>query len=191
MYEYEKKYEEGRLLCQNCRKGFHAVAVAAPPGGFLVRGKDCKYYSGYGFFHLHRLGYSFLGDDKEVGRGKNTGKKNDVVVEISDDSDDDEWKKMNVKNETVPRNIKREVKAEGSNSGGARGVIKRVKSVPMNAKKMAGRGVKGKKVEKVNVESGNGGDCGIGSDGQNAVEDEELEFFDVDDDIFVGLRDIC
>ncbi|XVF61529.1 hypothetical protein PTKIN_Ptkin08bG0136600 [Pterospermum kingtungense] len=206
MYEYENKYEECRLLCQNCRKGFHAVAVAAPPEGFLVRGKDGKYHSGYGFFQLPYLGYSFLGDNKEVGQG-NAGKKRDVV-EISDDSDDDdERKKMHVKNETLPRNQESEVEVEGLNDGERRGVIKRVKSVPRSTKKMAGRGVKGEKVEKVNVESGKrvaGGYCvsdggirlGSGTEsGENGVKDDKSEFIEEeeeeDDDIFLGLKDIC
>ncbi|XP_022741776.1 uncharacterized protein LOC111293228 [Durio zibethinus] len=196
MYEYVKKYEECCLLCQNCRKGFHALAEVAPPKGFLVKGKGGEYYSGYGFFRLGHSWKSFLGDKKGGGR-EDTGKNHDVV-DISDDSDD-EKKEMDVKNEAV------KVKPEDLNNSAGRGV-KKVKSVPRNTKKMMGRGVKVKKVEKVsvvemNVEFWNGvadSDCGIdgrirlgsGSD-QHDSDEEELEVFEGDDDIFVGLRDIC
>ncbi|XVF17347.1 hypothetical protein REPUB_Repub10bG0113100 [Reevesia pubescens] len=202
MYEYEKEYEECCLLCQNCRKGFHGLAVAAPPPeGLLVKGKDGEYYSGYGFFPLGYSGKSFLDDKKEVGGG-DTGKKHEIV-EISDDSDD-EKEEMHVKNDAS------EVKVEGLNNGEGRGVMKRVKSVPRNTKKIMGRGVKRSKVEEVRVvemneEFGNGvadSDCGIGSGsddgirlgsggGQNDCYEDDLEFFEGDDDIFVGLKDIC
>ncbi|XP_021275055.1 uncharacterized protein LOC110409883 [Herrania umbratica] len=195
MYEYEKKYEECCLLCQNCRKGFHGVAVAAPTESLLVKGKDGGYYSGYGFFPLGCFGDSFLGGKKEVGGG-DTGKKHEVV-EISDDSDD-EKKNVDVKNEGS------KVKVEVLNSGEGRRVMTRVKSVPRNTKKIMGKGVKGKKVEKMsvlemNVESGNGvgdGDCGsgggvsVGSGCQDGCTENELEFFEGDDDIFVGLKGI-
>ena len=140
MYEYGKKYEECRLLCKNCRKGFHAMVVAAPPEGFLVRGKGRKYYSGYGFFQLGYSGNSLFGGKKDVGRG-DTGKKH--VVEISDDSDD-EKKEMDVRNEAGKVKV-------GLNNGEKRGVMKRVKFVSRNIKKIEGRGVKGRKIEKVSV----------------------------------------
>ncbi|KAK6258802.1 hypothetical protein SCA6_013276 [Theobroma cacao] len=149
--------------------------------------------------HSHRVngrfGDSFLGDKKEVGGG-DTGKKH-KVVEISDDSDD-ETKYMDVKNKG------NKVKVEVLNTGEGRRVMTRVKSVPRNTKKMMGKGVKGKKVEKMsvlemNVEFGNGvgdGDCGSGSGGgvgvgsgcQDGCIENELEFFEGDDDIFVGLK---
>ncbi|XP_022752286.1 uncharacterized protein LOC111301029 [Durio zibethinus] len=197
MYEYEKKYEECCLLCQNCRKGFHGLAVAAPPERFLVNGKDGEYYSGYGFFPLGYSGNGLFSDKKELAGG-DIGKRHDVV-EISDDSDD-EKKEMDVKNEAG------KVKAEGLSNGEGRGVMKKVKSVPRNTKKMMGRGVK-RTIEKVrvvevNVEFENGFadiDCGSdggirfgsGSDQNGGCNEDDLEFFEGDDDIYVGLRDSC
>ncbi|XVE83070.1 hypothetical protein DITRI_Ditri16bG0057300 [Diplodiscus trichospermus] len=195
MYEYEKKYEECCLLCQNCRKGFHGLPVVAPPERLLVDGKG-EYYSGYGFFPLGYSGNSFLGDKKEVDR-EDTGKKRNVV-EIADSSDDEEME-TDVKNEAGKE------KAEGLSNGKVRGVMKRVKSVRMNTKKMMGRGVK-RTIEKVNVMettveyekgvadincgSSEGIKLGSGSDQNGHCFEDDLEFFEGNDDIFVGLRDI-
>ena len=55
MYEYEKVYEDCCLRCQNCRKGFHGVAVKAPPKTAIMDGKskDEKEYSFcWGYFPL-------------------------------------------------------------------------------------------------------------------------------------------
>ncbi|XVF59092.1 hypothetical protein PTKIN_Ptkin07bG0247100 [Pterospermum kingtungense] len=201
MYEYEKKYEECCLLCQHCRRGFHGAPMAAPPERLVVNGEEEYYCSGYGFFPLGYFGDGFLGDKKEEVGGRDSGKKLEVV-EISDSSSDDEEEKdMDVKNEAG--NVKAE--EEGLSNGEGRGVMKRVKSVPWNSKKMMGRGVKGTiqkvSVVQMNVEFGNGVadiDCGsgggirLGSDLNGGCnEDDELEFFEGDDDIFVGLRDIC
>ncbi|PPD95112.1 hypothetical protein GOBAR_DD07884 [Gossypium barbadense] len=90
-FEYEKKYEECRLRCRNCRKGFHAVVVSPPPEGLAV-----KYSSGN----------SSMGDKKET-RRRGKGKRHDVV-EISDS--DDEKKELGVKIEA------NKVKAEGFNN---------------------------------------------------------------------------
>ncbi|GMI67222.1 hypothetical protein HRI_000391500 [Hibiscus trionum] len=113
-FEYEKKYEECNLRCRNCRKGFHAVAVAAPPEHLWV-----QYCSGNSSM-----------SDKKGSKRRDTAKKH-VVVEISDSENEEEM----------------EVKAQGFNSGGGRGVMKRVKSMAKCTKKIAGRGVKSKKVE--------------------------------------------
>lgn len=146
-FEYEKKYEECSLRCRNCRKGFHAVAVAPPSESLLA-----KYSSGN----------SSMGDKKET-RRRGKGKRHDVV-EISDS--DDEKKELGVKIEA------NKVKAEGFNNSEGSVVMKRLKSVARNTKKIAGRGIKIKKVEN-----------GV-ADGCN---EDEVE---VVDDIFVGLRDI-
>ncbi|MBA0769031.1 hypothetical protein Gotri_017799 [Gossypium trilobum] len=146
-FEYEKKYEECRLRCRHCRKGFHAVAVAPPPAGLVAK---CS------------SGNSSMGDKKET-RRRGKGKRHDVV-EISDS--DDEKKELGVKIEA------NKVKAEGFNNSEGSVVMKRLKSVARNTKKIAGRGIKIKKVEN-----------GV-ADGCN---EDEVE---VVDDIFVGLRDI-
>lgn len=201
MYEYEDKYEECCLLCQYCRRGFHGAPVAAAPERMLVKGEESYYCSGYGFFPLGYSGDDFLGDKKKFGE-RDTGKKHDVV-EISDSSGDDEDKVTDVKIEAV--RMKTE---EGlSNGEGRRGVMKRVKSVPSNSKKLMGRGVK-RMIQKVNVAqldvefgngvadigSGSGGGTtrlGSGSDQNGGCNEGDLEFFEGDDDIFVGLKDIC
>ncbi|KAJ8625085.1 hypothetical protein MRB53_033615 [Persea americana] len=53
LFEYEKKYENCKLRCQNCRRGFHAVAIPSPPP--IVPGMDA-YYCSWGFFPLGSLG---------------------------------------------------------------------------------------------------------------------------------------
>ncbi|KAK8693153.1 hypothetical protein V6N13_070747 [Hibiscus sabdariffa] len=120
-FEYEKKYEECHLRCRNCRKGFHAVAVATPPEHLWV-----KYYPGN----------SSMGNKKGT-RGRGTAKRH--VVEISDSDNEKEME--------VEKNEAGKVKAEGFNSGEGRVAMNRVKSVVRSTKKIAGRGVKSKKVE--------------------------------------------
>ncbi|MBA0570176.1 hypothetical protein Golob_003860 [Gossypium lobatum] len=186
MYEYEKKYEDCCLVCQTCRKGFHGLAVAAPPEHVLMNGEVREYYWGYGFFPLGYFGDVFLRDKKQVGEGDN-GKK-PVVVEISDDSDD-EKKGMDVKD------VGGNVKAENLSNGEGKVVMKRVKSVLKNPKKVMGRGVKvdiGKmKVVEMNdvadIDCGSGG-TRLGSDkngGSDEYDDDELyeiRFYGDDDD---------
>ncbi|KAE8673971.1 hypothetical protein F3Y22_tig00111769pilonHSYRG00199 [Hibiscus syriacus] len=164
MYEYEKKYEDCCLLCQNCNRGFHGLAVMPPPERFQANGNVGEYYFGYDFFPL---GYS---RDNGFFSDKEHGEKQ-AVVEISDDSDDE--KKVC------------EAKKDG--------LTRRVKSVPKNPKKVFGRGIKiqaKEMIEKMHVvemneefwkevdKNGGGG----------SNEDDGLDFVD---DIFVGLRDIC
>ncbi|CAN1827576.1 Ttn [Linum perenne] len=132
LYEYPKVYEECALKCQNCKRGFHAVAVPSPP----VSSKD-TYFCCWGFFPLgYSGGKKFgLGDSNwspfsamfstplqpggqmsssstatatattataaAAGKGSRpkTIYKDDVYIEISDlssdddksDSDDDDW----------------------------------------------------------------------------------------------------
>ncbi|XP_037497699.1 uncharacterized protein LOC105641745 [Jatropha curcas] len=103
LYEYEGLYEECCLRCQNCRRAFQAVAVAAPPAGMVVEGKE-QYYCGIGYFPLKYNLECFLGDKKgksgltgghdsflDEKKEKNEGFRSSYenLVVISDDSDDD------------------------------------------------------------------------------------------------------
>lgn len=136
MYEYQKKYEDCTLRCQNCRRGFHAVVVPSPP---LVDGKDGSFCS-WGFFPV-----GFSGDFKDISgsgskwnpfsplfpfplKGDETTRnqkgnsvfydddKSAEFAELSDttqdDSDDDDWRGVNQK---VSKRRKRRKK--GSNVG--------------------------------------------------------------------------
>ncbi|MBA0664034.1 hypothetical protein Goklo_004109 [Gossypium klotzschianum] len=157
-----------------------------PPEHVLMNGEVGEYYWGYGFFPLGYSGDVFLRDKKQVGEGDN-GKK-PVVVEISDDSDD-EKKGMDVKD------VGGNVKAENLSNGEGKVVMKRVKSVLKNPKKVMGRGVKvdiGKmKVVEMNevadIDCGSGG-TRLGSDkngGSDEYDDDELyeiRFYGDDDD---------
>ncbi|GMI94123.1 hypothetical protein HRI_003081600 [Hibiscus trionum] len=173
MYEYESKYEECCLLCQHCGRGFHGLAVEAPPESFLANGNVRGYHLGYGLFPL---GYS--GDNGFLSNKKQGGEKQ-VVVEISDDS---EGEKEGVGMEN--KGCECEVKTGGT----GKGWMRRVKAVARNPKKLMGRGIKQKgMVEKMHVMEMN-------EEFWKEVdkkEDDGLEFFEGDDDIFVGLRDIC
>ncbi|KAK8556720.1 hypothetical protein V6N13_064731 [Hibiscus sabdariffa] len=181
MYEYESKYEDCCLLCQHCSRGFHGLAVEAPPESFLSNGNAGQYYFGYGFFPL---GYSgdkgFFSNKKQVGEGDNGGKH--VVVEISDENDDKK-KEKGTENKAAT-----EVKTDGF----GKGVRRRVKSVPRNPKKLMGRGIKVKEMaEKMNFMEMNEEFWKEVDKNGGSKEQDDLEFFEADDDIFAGLRDIC
>ncbi|KAL5992668.1 hypothetical protein ACLOJK_013587 [Asimina triloba] len=49
LHEYQKQYENCRLRCQNCHRGFHAEAIPKLPP--IVPGMDA-YYCAWGFFPL-------------------------------------------------------------------------------------------------------------------------------------------
>ncbi|KAG4179139.1 hypothetical protein ERO13_A10G087866v2 [Gossypium hirsutum] len=179
MYEYEKKYEDCCLVCQSCRKGFHGLAVAPPPEHVLMNGEVTEYYRGYGFFPLGYSGDVFLRDKKQVGEGDN-GKK-PVVVEISDDSDD-EKKGMNVKD------VGGNVKAESLSNVEGKVVMKRVKSVLKNPKKVMGRGVK-VDIEKMKaVERNEVADTDCGSGGTRLGNDKNGGSDEYDDDELYEIR---
>ncbi|KAK8494767.1 hypothetical protein V6N12_017011 [Hibiscus sabdariffa] len=169
MYEYEKKYEDCCLLCQNCRRGFHGLAVEPPRESFLTKGKGGEYYFGYGLFPLGHSGENgFFSNKKQV------------VVEISDESGDD--KKVGNKD--------CEVKRDGF------GRKRRVKSVARNPKKLWGRGIKGT-VEKKNMNNVQVVEMNeefwkeVDKNAAGSIQDGELDFFQGDDDLFVGLGDFC
>lgn len=195
LYEYEKAYEECCLRCQNCRRAFHGVAVKEPSKNSLAEGED-EYYCGLGFFSLK---YSLNGGDgnlmksqkkKECGRER-TSYEVDTVVEISDDSDDDGGgESMNVKRDdekdkgdvsmgNVKRMLQGRGKTEVGNEGKKAVTRKNVKSVARKSKKVMGRGmgVKNRRIE-AGSSSGTGDGC----------PDSDLEFFERDGDLFVGIK---
>ncbi|KAL4291266.1 hypothetical protein GQ457_14G003230 [Hibiscus cannabinus] len=172
MYEYEKKYEDCCLLCQNCRRGFHGLAVEPPPESFLTKGTTGEYYFGYGLFPLGHSGDNGFFSNKKLQVGEKQ-----AVVEISDDSGDG----RKVENKDC------EVKKDGFG-------LRRVKSVPRNPKKLWGRGIKGMFEKKNNlhfVEMNEEFWKEVDKNAAGSIQDDELDFFPGDDDLFVGLRDIC
>ncbi|CAI0421966.1 unnamed protein product [Linum tenue] len=80
-YEYESAYEDCCLRCQNCRKGFHGLAVGSPPP--VAEGNREEYYCGYGCFPLKY----YLREQSGGGEGRGG---NENVMEISDDSSSEE-----------------------------------------------------------------------------------------------------
>ncbi|KAF5749742.1 hypothetical protein HS088_TW03G00067 [Tripterygium wilfordii] len=110
MYEYEKKYEECCLRCEQCRRAFHGVAVPPPPDSVLEEGNE-GYYCGFGIFPLAYKNGDFSekiennvggGDDGSLGDKKEDScgglkRSLDNLVEISDDSDDNGGNEENEK----------------------------------------------------------------------------------------------
>ncbi|GLU20548.1 hypothetical protein SLE2022_367410 [Rubroshorea leprosula] len=206
LYEYEKVYEECCLLCQECRKGFHGMAVPPPPSSMLDEGNG--YYSGYGVFPLGYPVGDFLGNKKEDGGGDNV--KVDNFVVISDDSDDDldtnlktegyqvkeevstvgepvvkdDGMDMSAKNDDFQ--VKEGVSGVGNSGEGMQSRVMRRKSVARNTKKMMGRGIKKKKIEDIKVPEMN---TGVENGSGDGCYEDDLEFFEGDEDIYVCIRD--
>lgn len=71
LYEYPREYENCRLRCQVCRRGFHAAAIPSLPP--IVPGMDA-YYCSWGFFPLGVWGPSSnVGTPPSWNEGKNVG----------------------------------------------------------------------------------------------------------------------
>ncbi|CAI0419893.1 unnamed protein product [Linum tenue] len=95
-YEYESAYEDCCLRCQNCRKGFHGLAVGSPPP--VAEGNREEYYCGYGCFPLKYYLREQSGGGEGRGGDGGGGSKGGVkgfrpeenVMEISDDSSSEE-----------------------------------------------------------------------------------------------------
>lgn len=184
MYEYEKAFEEFCLRCQNCRRAFHGVAVVEPNKNMLVEGRD-EYYSGLGYFVLK---YSLKRSKKKKESG-DEGKTYNVgeVVEISDDSDEDDGGGVNVKSGNGAKEdvLKGNVKGVMQESGNTEVINeekrvvarKNVKSVPRNSKKVMGRGMKIRKIDGGSVRGSGTGET-------------DLEFIEKDGDVYVGVKSI-
>ncbi|XP_050385090.1 uncharacterized protein LOC126801696 [Argentina anserina] len=165
MFEYKKVYEECCLRCQICRKAFHGAAVRAPAPEIMVEGKE-QYYFTYGCFAME-----YHVEPEKSNEELKKKKKAGSVVEISDD-DEDEVEKVVVKN----------VGGGGDFSGEGKAPVKRMKmparrtkrKMVVKGRKMMGNGMGGE------LESG--GECGDG-DGEKDV----LEFYEGEDDVFVGF----
>ncbi|KAF8018516.1 hypothetical protein BT93_H3407 [Corymbia citriodora subsp. variegata] len=87
-HEYEKVYEECCLRCANCRRGFHAAAIRAPPEATSFDGSEYNGVvgGGRGGYYNCRLGLFPL-------RYEEVEEKIDVedyLVEISSDDDDND-----------------------------------------------------------------------------------------------------
>lgn len=184
MYEYEKAFEEFCLRCQNCRRAFHGVAVVEPNKNMLVEGRD-EYYSGLGYFVLK---YSLKRSKKKKESG-DEGKTYNVgeVVEISDDSDEDDGGGVNAKSGNGAKEdvLKGNVKGVMQESGNTEVINeekrvvarKNVKSVPRNSKKVMGRGMKIRKIDGGSVRGSGTGET-------------DLEFIEKDGDVYVGVKSI-
>lgn len=184
MYEYEKAFEEFCLRCQNCRRAFHGVAVVEPNKNMLVEGRD-EYYSGLGYFVLK---YSLKRSKKKKESG-DEGKTYNVgeVVEISDDSDEDDGGGVNAKSGNGAKEdvLKGNVKGVMQESGNTEVINeekrvvarKNVKSVPRNSKKVMGRGMKIRKIDGGSVRASGTGET-------------DLEFIEKDGDVYVGVKSI-
>ncbi|KAB2617538.1 hypothetical protein D8674_013407 [Pyrus ussuriensis x Pyrus communis] len=199
MFEYEKVYADCCLRCQNCRKGFHGVAIKPPSGDVIVEGKE-QYNFCFGYF---QMGYM---DPNSKMESEVVDKKDENVVVISDDdSDEDDFGDGNVGFEGMHEEVVR----SGSHGAEGKTPVKRVKipagrikstkskSVARNTKKIMGNGMRSRRIEledvervkceDMEVEEGNGvaeGEGGSGSGGTGG-----LEFFEGEDDIFVGIGD--
>ncbi|CAL0334359.1 unnamed protein product [Lupinus luteus] len=149
MYEYPKVYEDCTLRCPNCRRGFTAVVVRAPPN---LGGNDDSYCS-WGFMPL---GYS--GNFKDLSGGSSDwnpfsplfpcplkggstrkGRKGPVAYydqeacvafvekelsDSSDDSDDGDWRN------TYTKRLRKRARGIGRRTGfaSATGVVRRSKT---------------------------------------------------------------
>eukprot|EP00268_Persea_americana_P035375 TRINITY_DN34931_c0_g1_i1.p1 TRINITY_DN34931_c0_g1~~TRINITY_DN34931_c0_g1_i1.p1 ORF type:complete len:447 (+),score=81.17 TRINITY_DN34931_c0_g1_i1:963-2303(+) len=71
LYEYAKDYENCRLRCQNCKRGFQAAAIQSLPP--IVPGMDA-YYCSWGFFPL-----GVWGPNSQVGVDGSDGKSGENI----------------------------------------------------------------------------------------------------------------
>ncbi|KAK2656566.1 hypothetical protein Ddye_009618 [Dipteronia dyeriana] len=218
MYEYEKWYEGCCLRCQNqnCRRAFHGVAVPQPENDILVEGGD-HYYCGLGLFPFNYywdgsnarvynandiVVISDSDDDDDNGDGEtisvnNVGRKVDGRV-------------TKAKEEEILKSgekgclgmMQGSGKTEKLNGGQRR---MHEKSVGRKSKVIRRRDVKSKRMESMNEPGVKGLDpnvkfgqesngdahemeiAGSGT-GDGYSEDTDLEFFEKDGDIFIGIK---
>ncbi|MED6204610.1 hypothetical protein PIB30_010732 [Stylosanthes scabra] len=151
LFEYPKVYEECTLLCQSCRRPFHAVSVRSPPE---LTGKD-------GFLSFCSWGFmpvGFSGDFKDISgsgsqwnpfsalvpcplkgadkrshlRGPWTYYDDDIAaafVELSDatedDSDDCDWRNINANKKSGKKRRRRNRKSSAAATGNGRTPVER------------------------------------------------------------------
>ena len=82
LYEYEKKYEECSLRCQNCRKAFHGARVDPPAPEMVVQGEE-KYYC-YNVQLPVRYPVEMYGQQQKRNQGEQS-KNEKFPIHVSDD----------------------------------------------------------------------------------------------------------
>ncbi|WJX22074.1 hypothetical protein P8452_11416 [Trifolium repens] len=160
MFEYPKVYEDCTLRCQNCRRGFHAVVVRAPPE--LTEdegGKDGGSFCSFGYFPL-----GFTGNFKDISgsssewnpisplfpcpsNSKKDARKGPVSYydhdtcaafaelsdETEDDTDDDDWRNGNgTSGKKMGKRRRRRRRTFGGGAGDERRPIDRPRRVVQN-----------------------------------------------------------
>ncbi|XP_059624769.1 uncharacterized protein LOC132267652 [Cornus florida] len=204
---------------QNCRRGFHAVVLPSPPPPELAEdGKYwCWGFFPVGFEGGERKGFPSwtpfapfcMGTPKTEGKEKNAVPESgdtDSFINISDDSDDDGLGNENggaSENVNAEKAKTEEVKKMGGSSNGcatkrveteasnvAKPAMKRKKSVAKHSKKLMGKGTRILKQEMVPSQRKEEFDLNVvmASRGDLSV-DDGVEFFDGEDDVYVGLQD--
>ncbi|XP_061352138.1 uncharacterized protein LOC133297088 [Gastrolobium bilobum] len=182
LYEFEKRYEECTLLCQNCRKAFHGVAMKPPVKEGDEKGED---YWSHESVPLRYYEFKEKEDNNNM-----MGDENVNVVYISDDDDDDD-DDDDVGDvglgKIVIEVVKGDVRSEGwervhrvqvNETVNLQGNGKRRMRIKTVAKKGVWNRNKRSKKECVDADS----------DLDLDVEDGELEFTQGDGDVFVGVR---
>lgn len=224
VYEYDKVFEECCLRCANerCRRVLHAVAIGAPPPPEVVE-KGHYWCAGFTPFAICDGNGQEIGDNLWVPfaapMGWSASKGCDhnfdcngegLVTDISDDEratteDDETGEGMGFQDHSNGK--KKEIEGKISNTGKTKDAnsvkevrMRRKKSVPVDSKKMMGRGIRIDRDEAYSMSgvgkakhsnlNGNEGDYlepGFGGETGNDVE-SGVEFFEGDDDVLVGLQ---
>ncbi|XP_061353485.1 uncharacterized protein LOC133298242 [Gastrolobium bilobum] len=160
LYEFEKRYEECTLLCQNCRKAFPGVAMKPPVKEGGEKGED--------YWSHESVPLRYYEVKEKEDNNNMMGDENVNAVYISDDDDDD------VRSEGCERVHHVQVNETVNLKGNGKRRM-RIKTV---AKKGVWNRNKRSKQECVDADSELDLD----------VEDGELEFTQGDGDVFVGVR---
>ncbi|KAL8127514.1 hypothetical protein AgCh_014431 [Apium graveolens] len=227
MYEYVRVYQDCCLRCQNvkCGRGFHGFEVEAPPLDVVENGV----YKCMGFFPLGFDGgksggkwnpFSPLvgvkkednGEDNGDGSGGGNANAGDCI-DISDESDgledgDGDGNGGGGKDGDGDDRVGKRREVGGDDGFGGSVMKRRKKSVPINAKKLMGKGPRARRMENVGQEgldlnaragednaggNSNGNEVpGVGGVemGNGADFDAGVELLAGDDDIFKGVVDI-
>ncbi|PSS36667.1 DnaJ domain protein [Actinidia chinensis var. chinensis] len=217
VYEYSRVYKDCCLRCQNqsCGRAFHAAEITAPPPPEVVRrgqywclgfnpirfeGGEGRGFSSWSPFVPMKMKSSV----SEGGNGSNGGN----LVEISDESDDEIVGKSNetpvdVSCEKLKTEEDKNVCAKSTDQTEVpcvpKPVMKRKKSVPMNSRKIMGKGIRIRKDETIpghgeglDLDSGGEEDFGYGIAGEMEIGIEGYSgvgFVKGEDDVYLVLQD--
>ncbi|KAL1817061.1 hypothetical protein ACET3Z_019635 [Daucus carota] len=209
MYEYVRVYQDCCLKCQNhnCGRGFHGFEVEPPPLNVVENGVyKCMGFFPLGFDGGKRQGkwnpFSPLVGVKED-QGFGAGNAADFV-DISDQSDGSE---DGAGDKNVDDQVGTTRSVGGDDCFGESMSKRRKKSVPINAKKLMGKGPRARRMENVGQEgldlnaragedNAGGNSNGNGIPGVGGVEmgngadfDAGVELLAGDEDIFVSFPD--